>query len=45
LHRCDPLAKLSANMIELEVYAPGLRDLSKILELDQQLAAIAGMRY
>jgi len=32
-------------MIELEVYAPGLRDLSKILELDQQLAAIAGMRY
>jgi hypothetical protein len=32
-------------MIELEVYAPGLRHLSKILELDQQLAAIAGMRY
>jgi hypothetical protein len=45
LHRCDPLAKVSANMIELEVYAPGLRDLSKILELDQQLAAIAGVRY
>ena len=32
-------------MIELEVYAPGLRDLNKILELDHQLAAIAGMRY
>lgn len=45
LHRCDLFAKLSAKVIELEVYAPGLRDLSKILELDQQLAAIAGMRY
>ena len=32
-------------MIELEVYAPGLRDLSKILELDHQLAAITGLRY
>ena len=32
-------------MIELEVYAAGLRDLNKILELDHQLAAIAGLRY
>jgi hypothetical protein len=32
-------------MIELEVYAAGLRDLNKILELDHQLGAIAGLRY
>ncbi len=32
-------------MIELEVYAAGVRDLNKILELDQQLAAVAGLRY
>jgi hypothetical protein len=32
-------------MVELEVYAVGLRDLNKVLELDHQLAAIAGLRY
>jgi hypothetical protein len=32
-------------MMELEVYAAGLRDLNKILELDNQLEAIAGLRY
>ena len=32
-------------MIELEVYAAGLRDLNKILELDHQFEAIAGLRY
>jgi hypothetical protein len=32
-------------MLELEVYAAGLRDLNKILELDHQLAAIPGLRY
>lgn len=32
-------------MIELEVYTAGLRDLNKILELDHQLEAIAGLRY
>jgi hypothetical protein len=32
-------------MIELEVYARGLRDLSKILELDNQLVQIAGLHY
>jgi hypothetical protein len=32
-------------MIELEVYAAGMRDLNKILELDHQLAAIPGLRY
>jgi hypothetical protein len=32
-------------MIELEVYATGLRELNKILELDHQLEAVAGLRY
>jgi hypothetical protein len=32
-------------MIELEVYAAGVRDLNKILELDHELEAIAGLRY
>src|SRR5437762_11444342 len=32
-------------MIELEVYAAGVRDLNKILELDHQLEAIPGLRY
>lgn len=32
-------------MVELEVYAAGVRDLNKILELDHQLEAVAGLRY
>ena len=32
-------------MIELEVYAAGVRDLNKILELDRQLEAVSGLRY
>jgi hypothetical protein len=32
-------------MLELEVYAAGLRDLNKILELDRELEAIPGLRY
>ena len=32
-------------MIELEVYAAGLRDLNKILELDHKLETIPGLRY
>ncbi len=32
-------------MMELEAYAAGLRDLNKILELDHQLEAIAGLRH
>ena len=32
-------------MIELEVYAAGLRDLNTVLELDHQLEAIPGLRY
>lgn len=32
-------------MIELEVYAAGVRNLEKILELDHELEAIPGLRY
>ena len=32
-------------MIELEVYAAGVRDLNKILELDHELETVAGLRY
>jgi hypothetical protein len=32
-------------MLELEVYAAGLNDPGKILELDHQLAGIRGLRY
>ena len=32
-------------MIELEVYATGLRDLNTILELDRQLETVPGLRY
>ena len=32
-------------MIELEVYAAGVRDLNKILELDHQLETVPGLRY
>ncbi len=32
-------------MLELEVYAAGVRDLNKILELDQQLTTLPGVRY
>ena len=32
-------------MLELEVYAAGVRDLNKILELDHELGTIAGLRY
>jgi len=32
-------------MIELEVYAAGIRNLEKILELDHELEAIPGLHY
>jgi hypothetical protein len=32
-------------MLELEVYAAGVRDLNKILELDHELEAHTGLRY
>jgi hypothetical protein len=32
-------------MTELEVYAAGLRDLNKILDLDHELEVIPGLRY
>jgi hypothetical protein len=47
LHDAAPVCKvlLLFFMIELEVYAAGLRDLNKILELDHQLEAVPGLRY
>ena len=32
-------------MLELEVYAAGVRDLNKILELDRELESLSGLRY
>ena len=32
-------------MIELEIYAPGVRAMDKILELDRALETIPGLRY
>lgn len=32
-------------MFEIEIYARGLREMGKILELDRQLVEIAGLRY
>jgi hypothetical protein len=32
-------------VLELEVYAAGVRDLSKILELDREIEAVPGLRY
>lgn len=32
-------------MIELEVYAAGIRDLQKILALEHELEGVAGLRY
>jgi hypothetical protein len=32
-------------MLQLEVYAAGVRDLNKILELDHELEKVAGLRY
>ena len=32
-------------MLELEVYAAGVRELDKILELDHELETVAGLRY
>lgn len=32
-------------MFELEVYAAGVRDLDKVLQLDHELATIPGLRY
>ena len=32
-------------MFEVEIYARGLREMGKILELDRQLVEITGLRY
>jgi hypothetical protein len=46
LHRAPMLVKVAAViMIELEVYAAGVRDLNKILELDREFEAVPALRY
>jgi hypothetical protein len=35
----------SKSMIEVEIYAAGVRQLEKILELDHEFEAVAGLRY
>lgn len=45
LHRRDGVAKMPPQMIEVEIYARGLREMGKILELDRQLVEINGLRY
>jgi hypothetical protein len=32
-------------MLELQIYAPGVRDLNKILELEHELEPLTGLRY
>src|SRR5204862_7314667 len=41
----SPASPYDALVLELEVYAAGVRDLNKILELDIELGAIAGLHY
>ena len=36
---------LNKFMIELEVYAAGVRDLDKIMQLDHLLETVSGLRY
>jgi hypothetical protein len=45
LHRDQRVAKIRRIMFEVEIYARGLREMGKILELDRQLVEIAGLRY
>ncbi len=45
LHRGDEVARIPWQMIEVEIYARGLREMGKILELDRQLVEIDGLRY
>ena len=40
-----PGSLYDGGVLELEVYAAGVRDLNKILELDIELEAIAGLHY
>jgi hypothetical protein len=44
LHRDGGPRKMPA-VLELEVYAAGVRDLNKILELDHEIEAVPGLRY
>jgi hypothetical protein len=45
LHRHNQAVKIVSHMFGVEIYARGLREMGKILELDRHLAEIAGLRY
>jgi len=45
LHCRVGVAKISRTMIEVEIYARGLREMENVLELDRQLVEIVGLRY
>lgn len=36
---------LHSRVVELEVYAAGIREIDKVLALDRELALISGLRY
>jgi hypothetical protein len=45
LHRHNQAVKIVSHMIEIEIYARGLREMGRIMELDPPLVEIAGLRY
>jgi len=45
LHCRRWVAKILRIMFEVEIYARGLREMGKVLELDRQLVEITGLRY
>jgi hypothetical protein len=45
LHRHNHAVKIVSHMFEVEIYARGLQEVGKILELNRRLVEIAGLRY
>jgi hypothetical protein len=44
LHRHNHAVKIVSHMFEVEIYARGLREMGKILELNRRLVEIDGLR-
>jgi hypothetical protein len=45
LHRHNHAVKIVSHRFEVEIYARGLREMGKMLELNRRLVEIAGLRY
>jgi hypothetical protein len=45
LHRHSQAVKIVSHMFEVEIYARGLREMSKIVELNRRPVEIDGLRY